>query len=170
LEDTKVWIERALDDCRHLKSEFIASQKWVVVPVESGLHFDERDAERIAWSARRANQATLRAVLLEKLKDVEDNVPVKATKEGLLAFNKQYGHFNCVLVPPDFSFAIVCSTDDYYLVAGRPDFVRSAFGVEISEASEKFAEFARNEAWSAEDRARLLGVHARYSHFEQGNP
>jgi hypothetical protein len=162
VEDTAAWIDRALDERRHFKREFITSQKWLVVPVESALHFDENDAARLADAARHANQPILTVILLEQLKNVEDNVAMEASEQGLLAFSGKYGHFNCMLVPRDLSFAIVCRTDDYYLVAGPSEFVGSALGMDIREAQARFAEFAGNETWSPEDRARLLSVHERY--------
>ncbi len=156
------WLERALDNTYQLTREFLRVRGWVVVPVESALHIDEHDAERLARAASLLGKTKLRAVLLEGLKEVRSHLEVEATKEGLLLFNRECAHFNFALLPEDQSFAVICTTDDYYLVAGSKKFVEIVTGKEVAEARSDFEVFASDSFWSEPERARLVGVCRQY--------
>lgn len=156
------WVATALDESCHFTPDFLSKEGWLVVPVESASHFDEHDAERIARAATLLGQTKLRAVLLEHLREARDHLEVDATEQGLLLFDRECAHFNLALLPEDRSFAVICTTYDYYLVAGPRRFVEVATGKEVSEARSDFGRFARDDCWSAPDRERLVEVSQRY--------
>lgn len=97
--------------------------------------------------------------MLEDLQ-VPDLTVFPADRAGLVAFNREYGHFNCALLPGDRSFALVLTVDDYYLVAGDLDFVESAVGCSIERARSRFEAHAKH-AWGGADKVRLLDVASR---------
>jgi len=156
------WIRRVFENGHQFTRTFLEEQDWLVVPIESGQHFDNKDAERLANAAAALGVTKLRAVLLEDLVGVGDDMEVDATEEGLLSFSREYAHFNFALLPEDYSFAVSCTTADYFLVAGPRSFVEIATGKKISQARSDFDTFADGDLWSDTDRARLLGVSARY--------
>lgn len=65
-----------------------------------------------------------------------------------------------MIIPDDREFAIVCTTGDYFLVAGNKQFVESVLGKSVHQARAEFEEFATNLTWEAE---RLTAVSRKYS-------
>lgn len=156
------WVETTLDGSMHFTPGFLRDHGWLVVPVESGLHLDESDAKCISRAASLCGKTKLRAVLLEELKEARNHLEVDATVEGLLLFSRECAHFNYALLPEDYSFAVICTTSDYFLVAGSRRFVKAATGKEIAAARSDFEEYASDDSWSDSDRARLVEVSRRY--------
>ncbi len=161
---TTKWVERALDNNFQFRSEFLgANKEWTVVPVESASHFDEHDAERISKAASLAGKSTLYAVRLEELKCESRFVEVAVSKDGLLLFSRQYGLYNYAMIADDFTFAIICTTDDYFLLAGPRRFVEIAVGKDVLEARAEFEAFAKDDSWSDSDRSWLTEISRRYA-------
>lgn len=158
----KVWLDHTLDSASQFNKGVLQAHNWVVVPVESAAHFDESEIERIASACNRVGVKELNAVLIENLKEVQPHFRFDATKEGLRGFNNSCAHFNYALVPDDCSFAIVCTTDDYYLLGGPLDVVESCLGRSIVEAREAFDAFSRSEEWTPEQRRMLQELSRRY--------
>jgi hypothetical protein len=150
------WFAEALDSGLHFRREFLTAKSWIVVPVESGLHFDAGDAACLAETAAACGSASLTAVVLEDVDTRGTTVP--ATREGVLSLNAVYGHFNIGLVPDDRGWAVVCTIDDYYLVAGPVELVNKAVHGGVDQARVDFARYAEDGAWDAADRSRLLAV------------
>jgi len=158
---TRKWIAGAIED-HDFRDDFLLSMGWCAVPVESALHFAERDAEPIANAAHLYGKTKLLAVLIEKMEGVQEILEVIASKDGLLSFSRECAHFNYVLVPEDHSFAVICTTHDYYVIAGPRPFVELAVGKTISEVRAEFQRFAEDQFWSQSDRVRLLNVYGKY--------
>lgn len=156
------WISTALDEGGHFHRAYLESRNWTVVPVESAMHFDERDAAAISHAANSMGVRNLTAILLEQLKYVDDHRAVEATKDGLLGFSQEFSHFNVALLPNDLTFAVVCSTDDYFLVAGPHSFIEIATGMTVNEAYATFEEYASDDTWSASVSSFLVGILDRY--------
>ena len=154
----EAWARRALNRNGHFVTEFLEAQEWLVIPVESGQHFDECDVECLANAAAAQGESKLRAILLESLKGVGDHLAVDATAEGLLLFSRECAHFNYALLPENYSFAVVCTTREYFLVAGSKEFVETATGKRVVQALSDFEAFACDDSWSASDRSHLAEV------------
>lgn len=165
--------ERSLEQIRRFASELVqhvtairASAAndlgWSVVPVESGAHFDDDDAERIAAAIRASGNDAIVAIATESLVAEPPGYRVPATGHGLREFSQRCGHFNYLLVPEDEEFAILCTVDDYYLVAGPENFVRCAVGGDIERAQREFQDFAGDPVWSEDARRNLLSIAAQY--------
>lgn len=91
---------------------------------------------------------------------------VPVTEEGLLSFSKECLGLSALLVPDDESFAILCTTDDHYVVAGPRSFVSIAVGGDIAAAREAFFSFASDTAWPDDVRSFLMNIASAYSSFE----
>lgn len=159
------WMARTFDCLNHLDSDFLRSEGWVAVPVESGMHFSAEDAVNIANAMSMKHLAEVNALLNEDLKNISRYLRVDVSKSGIQKFGKEYGSYNYVLVPDDLSFAIICTTYDYYLICGDRRFVECALGMRIPEAMEKFRDYASDEDWRPEDNTRLLEVYEKYREF-----
>jgi len=106
-------------------------------------------------------------LLIEELSGVETNRVFDTTKKGLLNLNRVYSHFNVALLPREQSFSLICSTDDYFLVAGPAEFVELAVGSTLAEAYSRFDEFANDDFWSPRASSMLRSVSRRYKGSRQ---
>jgi len=70
-----------------------------------------------------------------------------------------------VLMPETRSFGVLCTPDDYYIVAGPHSFVRIALGSDIEEARKSFVDFGSNEGWPDATRKHFLSVASIYEPF-----
>lgn len=157
------WISTAVDDSLHFRGEFLRSHGWMVVPVESGCHFDDGDIEALAAGLHFAGKSSIKAVLGDSQAiNAPSCVEVDATEEGLRDFNRQHGHLNYLLIPDDCSFALICTTNDYFLVGGQKPIVERLIGTSTESARHDFDEFARDSSWTESERSRLLYVAERY--------
>jgi hypothetical protein len=71
---------------------------------------------------------------------------VQTTNDGLHEFNRACAHFNYCLCDPDFSSVVICTTDDYLVFAGTPEFVHAACGAQGTETHTAFGEYAKSVA------------------------
>lgn len=153
-----------LDSPKHFATATIASRGWSVVPVESALHFSSEDAERLAKALSEQHIDYLFAIAAEDLASTHMFLQMQPTRDSLLEFSNSFGHFNFLLTSRDNSWAVLCTTDDYFLVAGEVLFVEHTVGASHSKARALFREFASHNQWPASARQNLLSVLDRYSH------
>jgi len=151
-------IEGMVDKPWHLNSDWIAMKKWVAVPVEKGRHFEEGEAEATAQALQAMGCEECFAIATEPMGEYPHCYRVPATKEGLLDFSSECASLNFVLTPEEQSFAILCTSEDYNVVAGPLAFVERVLGADIQTARRKFLEVASDEWWEG----RLLEVARRY--------
>lgn len=149
----------------HLKHDWIRRVRWAVVPVESGGHFSEREAEWFSEAASSIGCSECLAVATEPLENADLCYLVRTSQEGFLAINRACAGLNYVLIPKDRSFAILLTTEDYYIVAGPKDFVVKAIGTSINTARKMFFRFSNDSHWPEDIRARLLNVAKRYEGY-----
>lgn len=150
--------ERVVDRPWHLKTEWLREKDWTAVPVEKGRHFEEPDAESVSGALRAIGCAECYAVATESMGEYPSAYRLAPTKEDLLAFSDECAGLNFVLIDKGPSFAILCTSEDYNVVAGPPDFVTTALGMSVEAAREAFRDFASDEWWEG----RLLLVAEKY--------
>jgi hypothetical protein len=131
---------------------------WNAVPVQSAAHFSPSQMKNIAASYRQTGTDTLFAVLLEPLRHVPIVHVVDASEAGIAAFTRTLAHFNVALYSPQSASLVVCTTDDYFVVAGGERFVRAALGVPVEQAFEDFAVYAANEGWRESDQRTFASM------------
>lgn len=161
--ELKDWITGVVDSKLYLDSDFLRSNQWTVVPVESGSHFDDSDISRIVLAVRSTGNKELNAFLIEDASDVDSHLQFKSDIIGFQHFNLKCGHFNYAICPDDCSFLIVCTTSDYYLVAGKQEFVESVLGKSIIESRKEFDEFAKDDEWPEPEKSLFREVAALYN-------
>lgn len=151
----------------HLSLAWIRQHEWIAVPVESGLFFDETDVRRLAAAMQAAGYRECYAVALEPIGDPPppECGLVPATPEGLADFNDECASFYYILLSADASFAVLCTHENYNVVAGPLAFVTPAVGGDIQRARHEFEESALG--WRTEtDQKRLLDVARRYEQLK----
>lgn len=156
-------IEDVVDKPWHINMEWLARYRWTAVPVESASHFDERDAKLLSQAAASGGCYECLAVATEPLENTILCYKVRAAKEGFLEFSHETTALNYVLLPEDRSFAVLCTSEDYYIVAGPRDFVTKAVGSSIETVREKFMQFATDQFWPEAERKNFIAVAERYA-------
>ena len=148
-----------------LRLDWIARHGWTAVPVEGSMHFDERGSELLSGAMNEAGHVTCLGVITDLLPEGETRCyRVSTSTEGLLAFSRECSHFNCALIPISRQFVVLCTVDDYYLVAGPRAFVTRAIGSTIETARKTFLEFATLINWPEPVKTRFVSVAERYQH------
>jgi hypothetical protein len=159
-------VRMMLDRSDHLNVEWLSTRHWFAVPVESASHFNEAEAERISSSFRSLGVHQIIALATEELQNQPLCYLVSASKAGLMLFSRECGHFNYILTTVNHDAAVLCTSNDYYIVAGPERLVLEALGTRIENARKNFLAFATDEAWPPHIRKNLLAVHDRYRQFK----
>lgn len=160
-DDLRIWALGALDDeLVMFSAEVLAARKWVAVPVESALHFDEADAKCLSVAILAIREENLVGILVEEARAEPPSVDVSATKDGLMKFSEERSLFSYMLVPRSRRFAVLCTVHDYYIVAGDRDFVEHAIGEGAVAASMAFARFIEDRGLPQREVDNLRKVHA----------
>jgi hypothetical protein len=131
---------------------------WTALPVESAMHFGTVHMERMLSALAAARCAELWAVALEDLGEYPSVYRVAASEAALREFNGQCGALNFVLLPQDSRFAIVCTTDDFFVAVGPPEFASRLAGASVELAFEQFRLFASGAGWNDRERAFFRSI------------
>lgn len=136
------------------------------MPVESASHFDSQDVLRLVPAMGSLGVTDCLAIVSDEVTQgtLVYRIPVEG--EGLIGFSKECFGLNALLVPDDESFAILCTTEDHYVVAGPRSFVATAVGDDISAARDTFFSFASDRAWPDDVRIFLVSIASFYSSLE----
>jgi hypothetical protein len=123
--DTASEIERAqtlaadvVQDPGNLRLDWIQKHGWTVVPVESSDHFSADDIRHLSAAFRQAGHYECLAVATEPLENTPVCYRLATTEPALQDFNTAAWAFFFILIPEDRSWAVLCTKNDYYLVAG----------------------------------------------------
>jgi hypothetical protein len=148
------------------RSKLLRDKGWSVVPVESASHFNSQDVRRLSSAIRSLGFVDCLAIIADEVTEGPMVYRVPITEDGLASFSQECLGLNALLVPQDEAFAVLCTVDDYYLVAGQRNFVAAATGGDISKAREAFSSFANRPAWPDDMRRFLMNIATIYSSFE----
>ena len=152
------WLKNAIDSKNFfIRKKFLDENGWIAIPVESACHFDDEDAKRISQITNGRNLDRLNAVSLEDLA-VPRCIEIGANVHEVLKFSLDFGHFNYALFPSDHSFLLVCTTDDYFSVAGKPAVVEHVVGNSVDDARKEFSHYANDENWPIKTKLFLNEV------------
>lgn len=166
INHTMLLIEDVVEKPHHLKSEWIIRRGWAAVPVESPVsHFYEREAEWLSEAAISVSCSECLAIATEPQPFEKVCYRVPMTQEGLLEFGWECGGFNYILLPEDRSFAVLCTSEDYSVVAGPSNFVTKVIGSSIPTARKMFLRFADDPLQQEPERSHLVEVAKRYEWY-----
>lgn len=166
IQNLEAKLKDFVDQPWHLRVAQIIKNNWLAVAVEKGRHFEEPEAESVSQALRSEGITEIFAVATEPLKESSSCYRVAATKEGLLDFSRECAGLNFALTDEDLSFIILCTSEDYNVVAGLRRFVEVALGSDLDTARKKFRDFASDEMWDG----RLLAVAEEYERSSQRQP
>lgn len=124
-----------------VRIDWLSKQERIAVLLESAMHLDEKYSADFAEAMKASGHDVCYAVATEELEGVVRLWEVSATSEGLLEFSNETSMYNFALLPKDGSFVILCTVDDYIIVAGERAFVEKACGGDIAAARATFRKF-----------------------------
>jgi hypothetical protein len=125
---------------------------WVAVPVESAMHFGAVHIQWLLSAFELRPGTTLWAASLEPRGGEPTEYRLPASQAGLLAFNRECGQDNFLLAAQDGFSAVVCTTDDYFVLTGPPDFVAAAAGGSLAGAFKTFQAYVELPVWDGRAR------------------
>lgn len=148
---------RRLDDLIHeridegylVKKDWLARLGYTAVVLDSAMHLDQDYADQFAGAVAAAGYQRCYAVATEPIEGAVRHYELPATPKGLLQFSEKTFMHNFALLPEDGRFVILCTVDDYIIVAGERCFVEKACGGDIAAARAGFRD-------AIEDRHRAI--------------
>ena len=155
MRNTSRLVERAEDG----RFAVLRVAEWCAVPDQRTLHASRINRDLFARAFRESGHDSVWAVALEPLASEPLVYTVDATLEGLKEFSHHCSHFNYALVPPDQSWLVVCTTDDYLLLVGKIEFLFRILGCSISDAYAEFRKYGARTGWSENERAFFESVY-----------
>lgn len=147
---------------------------WAAVPVASTDHFSAADEARLLQAMRGSVRRDVWAVALEPLDNFPPAFAVPPNAGGISAFNYECAHFNFALFAGEPSWIVICTTDEYFIVAGSPGFVESALGCDLNQAFARFHDFAVDPGWPEDMNNALPSIlralQSEYAQADAGTP
>lgn len=142
-----------------LAPAYVRGRSWVAVPVESSHHFNEREAEWLQRACALIGAARCIGGSVESGEISLECWTWVPTVEGTMDANHDMFGLNSIVTSPDFDFAILCTVDDYKLVAGPREFVEAAVASSIEIARLMFMRYmAEDPTLDAHVAKNLLDV------------
>jgi hypothetical protein len=127
-----------------LSSSWLEAADRVTIAEESGALLDPEDTPRLREALHRVGVDHLLAISNEPLMDEVLTYELLTSVEDLNALSSELAGINTVLVPSkNLDVAILCTVDDFRLVAGAREFVLS-YVDDATAARTAFIEFANN--------------------------
>lgn len=151
----------------------IKKSGWVAVPVESADHFSESEEGKLLSVIQENDCEELIAIPFERVKNFPLVSVVPATAEGIAELNWEFSFLWLTLFAGEPDWVIIGTKDNYFIIAGTPNFVRNFLGCEINEAFSEFYEFLSDYRDSDPLKEYLLSVyndlHTIYPQLESGS-
>lgn len=130
-----------VDGTQHLHLPWLRSRGFEAVPYSSAGHFDPEDSLRFAAAMNSYLIEEVQVLLLDNLTDRDKGFRMSVSSDALLRLSLEYGSFNLLLLPQDESFAVLCSSEEFGVVAGPTAFCEMALGESLEDARRVFREF-----------------------------
>ncbi len=147
-----------------LSTDWLRRHQWAAVPVP--VPINDMDTEWISKAARRMGIQECVAITTEP-NIIPECVKIPMSQPGILQFWIAYYSKSFLLAPKDREFVILHEANEFFIVAGPRDFVRSAVGCSLPTARMMFLEwYAEYEDRLPERRQLLLATANRYEPFD----
>jgi len=123
-----------------LHEAWLDNGKRVAIPEVTGGHLDPDHCQRLVSVLNRAGEDSLIAITNDPLVDDDEVYELSAHEDDLSTFSWELAGLDALLLPrTGTEFAVVCSVDDFHLVAGPRQFVIDYVG-DLSAARTEFLE------------------------------
>ena len=163
--DIRNSLNEIIDQQINFNIDWIKKNNFAVVPIESSCHFNDEDANLIAKAIEYLSINECYVCNPDKLGLYNECYQFEISKENILILSSKFAHRNCVILPENFSFVILCTVEDYYLLCGTNNFVSIAVGGNILNAKKQFLDFALDKFWNKYDRDFFYNIYKKYEPF-----
>jgi hypothetical protein len=145
---------------------WLRSRGFSAVPYPSASHFDEHDASSFARAISTEGETALRMLLLDDLARAQRAYRFVPNPEELRRLGLDFGSLNLLLLPEDERFAVLCTSDEFGVVAGPREFCEEALGETPTEARRRFKAFITQPGTPPALRRYFESVEAMYAFFD----
>ncbi|MCP4600001.1 MAG: hypothetical protein GY847_05590 [Proteobacteria bacterium] len=146
-----------------LSTDWLRRHHWAAVPVPAPIN--DKDAEWISEAARRMGIQECVALTAEG-KIIPECSKIPMNQYEIFHFWMKHSSRCFLLMPKDREFAILHEANEFFIVAGPRDFVRSAVGCSLPTARIMFRERHAEDEDLPERRQLLLATADRYEPFD----
>lgn len=143
-----------------VRRDWLTQEARIAVLIPNSAHFSPGQAESIASAIRSLGYNSCFGADVEDVPDIGCRWQLVPTTEDLLAFSHETAVVSSALAPKDGSFIVLCTSDNYCIVAGSTKFVKEACGGDISAARAAFRKYIFEITESPEEW--LQKIAARY--------
>ena len=128
---------------------------WIAIPVGSGSHFELEFQARLQQVISERGTQSIFAILIEtpETKPVAYKIPT--TLDGIEEFRLVCGSLNCALFAEDLDWVIVCTVNDYYILAGQEPLMFELLLASSDRAFAEFGAYIENLNWPEPFNGRL---------------
>jgi hypothetical protein len=154
----------------------VKQPEWIAVPVESNGHFDLEFQVRLQQTISEQGSQNIFAILIETPETEPVAYKIPNTREGIAEFNLVCGALNCALFTQELNWVIICTVDDYYIVAGQEPLVFQLLLANQDRAFAEFEVYVKNINWPEPigDRVKkhlscVQSVLNDYKHLQTGS-
>lgn len=128
---------------------------WTAVPVESSSHFDLEFQTRLQQVMSERGTQNIFAVLIETPETKPAAYKIPTTLDGIEEFHLTCAASNCALFAEDLDWVIVCTVDEYFILAGQESFVFELMLPSADLAFTEFEAYIKNLNWSEPFNSQL---------------
>lgn len=147
-------LKSMIEGREHVRKDWWSASGRAAVPLESGMHFVESQAKTISAALQDAGHNVIFAVELEQ-QGKGGLWKLNRDAADLLDLSARTFMLPVALLTEDGSLVILCSPDDYIVIAGPRQFVERACGGDLKAARAMFL------AWAFDER--LKEISGRYA-------
>lgn len=157
IADARARVSVATDGPVDLDDSWLAQADAIALVEESGRSPDHEQSVRLADALQRAGATDLIGVASEYLRGTDDVYVLSPTTDDLDAFARARSGLNYALMPlVGLGWIVLCTVNDYVLVAGPGSFVVDYAGNPAAVAS-AFRDFIEGDSsWEHPAQQRLL--------------
>ena len=173
INDNLSLISRMVEKPCNLNLDFLKSKNWAAVPVPQTRIFTDEEINHLYNAFKYYNYTKGIVVVTEVFQDEKhiantSKFPMyelPLTIEGLKECTRACSPFNYVLTNFNLDFAILRTSEDYYLYAGDKNFITIALNAPINIARDNFLEFVYDIGYNEKLLNFFLSTHKRYEPF-----
>lgn len=141
-----------------LRFEECARRGWIAVPAESENHISDEVIDLVSQYCEAEGIDDLVAVETETLVLERLCYRVHPSRKGLLEFNRAMGLMYWVLMPKNGRWLVLCTRDEFFLIAGSAMDVQRLLATPVETALVVFEAYANESGWTSGQHAILDAV------------
>ena len=150
------FVKQLMDDPDGFRPEAIRARGWVACPFEIGPLIDPELAEQVCSMAGGNDVLAVQVDWPQHLPspDLPECYRISPVPEHLEKWSVQESWTNWLVIPGNEELVVLCTMENYNVVAGKKRLVEYVLGQSVEDAHRKFVSFAHRMASSGTELAR----------------